>query len=29
MIEESGTPAEVFDDPKSERLRAFIGSILK
>jgi ABC-type histidine transport system ATPase subunit len=29
VIEESGTPAEVFDDPKSERLRGFIGSILK
>lgn len=29
VIEESGTPAEVFDHPRSERLRAFIGSILK
>ncbi len=29
VIEESGTPSEVFDRPKSERLRAFMGSILK
>jgi ABC-type polar amino acid transport system ATPase subunit len=28
VIEESGTPADVFDRPRSERLRAFIGAIL-
>jgi ABC-type histidine transport system ATPase subunit len=29
VIEESGTPSEVFDAPRSARLRGFIGSILK
>jgi ABC-type histidine transport system ATPase subunit len=25
VIEESGTPEEVFDNPKSERTKAFIS----
>lgn len=29
VIEEEGTPAEVFDSPKSERLQAFLNSTLK
>ena len=28
VIAEQGTPAEIFDDPKSPRLRQFLGSIL-
>lgn len=27
VIEESGTPQEIFDNPKSERLKSFISSI--
>jgi polar amino acid transport system ATP-binding protein/glutamine transport system ATP-binding protein len=27
VIEESGTPEDIFDNPKSERLKAFIASI--
>lgn len=27
-IEESGTPQAIFDNPKSDRLKAFIRSIL-
>ncbi|MDC7242643.1 MAG: amino acid ABC transporter ATP-binding protein [Sphaerochaetaceae bacterium] len=27
QIEESGTPTEIFDNPKSERLKSFISSI--
>jgi len=26
-IEESGTPTEIFENPKSERLQSFIASI--
>ena len=29
IIAESGTPAEVFENPKSERLRAFLASYNK
>ncbi|HEY6629856.1 MAG TPA: amino acid ABC transporter ATP-binding protein [Rhizobiaceae bacterium] len=29
VIAESGTPAQVFDAPKSERLKNFMGSILR
>ncbi len=28
-VVEVGTPAEIFDDPKADRTRAFIGKILK
>lgn len=29
VIAESGTPAQIFDDPQTPRLRQFLGSILK
>ncbi len=28
VIEEDGTPEEIFDNPKSERLKSFLGKIL-
>ena len=28
VIVEQGSPAEVFDDPKSPRLRAFLAEVL-
>ena len=28
VIQEDGTPEEIFDNPKSERLKSFLGKIL-
>ena len=29
VIVEEGTPQEIFDAPQSERLRAFLGAMLR
>ena len=29
VIVEEGTPEEIFDNPKSERLKAFLGAMLR
>ena len=29
VIVEEGTPEEIFDNPKSERLKAFMGAMLR
>ncbi len=29
IIVEEGTPAEIFENPKSDRLRSFLGAMLR